>query len=591
LVSIPKKSVAYRFTVTDSVTSCSIQKSVPITVLKPIVSISPVPNPTPCAAPDSIGIVAQVIDAKLPLQTIQWIDSSTKAVPTTLFNHNLLTVSAFRDSTRTYGLIIKDNIGCVDTTFVRVNASSADAPKFAVVNGSSRSTCVNTNVKVELSVITGRPKYTFEWTIDKNGTPAPEVDTTDVFNPVISTSNIRSYPKKYYVTFNDANKCLPALDSVIINEPSNMEVDITGKADSICKALANPNPSTNLQAVPTDIPSSSGATYNYVWRNIETDQIVSSGSPFLNNVTSSGDYEVEVTNLRTSCVRKDTALVSIINAPENPVITLVDPTISCNNQPVQLKATFNSPAKANKDDVTFEWTIIGGSNLISSFDSSVVYIPNSTDIGDITFKVIAKNRCGKADTISFPKRLIAAAKAKLDVDAKEVSVNKNVVFTNNSTNTDSLVVLKITDGTNHDFGKTLGGTFNHAFPNKGTYKAKLYVINQNGCDDEDSVTITVIDKLNIFVPNVFSPSANDENNRFLRVYGVNISPQSFSFLVYNRWGQMVYSTSDLYTAMNVGWDGNDSSGESQMGVYTYILIGKFNTGGSINQTGTVTLLR
>jgi hypothetical protein len=588
LVSAPKRSITYRVTVLDSVTSCSIQKSLPIIVLKPIVTVSPIQKPAPCAAPDSIDIVANILQG-LPLQSIQWIDSVTKTIPTTLYNPKLLTVKAFRDISRTYGLVIKDNIGCVDTTYVRVNASSADAPKFAVVNGSSKSSCVDTDVKVELRVITGRPQYSFVWTTDKNGTPATEVSTTDIFNPIISTSNISSYPKKYYVTFNDANNCLPALDSVIINQPVDMQVSINGNAANICKTLANPNPSTNLQAIPN--PFNTNETYNYVWRNIETDQIVSSGSSFLNNVTSSGNYEVKVTNLSNLCERKDTALVSVINAPEMPDISILNSTEKCNNKPIQLIATFDSPAKANKDNITFEWSVIGGSNLISSFDSSAVYVPNSSDIGDIIFKVIAKNRCDQSVAFSLPKRLVAAAKAKLDVDAKEVSVNKNVVFTNNSTGTDSLVVLKITDGTNHDYGKTSGGTFNHNFPNKGTYKAKLFVINKNGCDDQDSVTITVIDKLNIFVPNVFSPSANDENNRFLRVYGVNISPQSFNFLVYNRWGQLVYSTSDLYTAMNAGWDGNDSSGESQMGVYTYILIGKFNTGGSINQTGTVTLLR
>ena len=298
-----------------------------------------------------------------------------------------------------------------------------------------------------------------------------------------------------------------------------------------------------------------------------------------------------MTNLSTSCVRKDTVSVSIVNSPENPIMSLLNPTAKCNNQPIPLVATFNSPAKANKDNITFVWTVVGGSSLISSFDSSVVYLPNPSDTGAITFKVVAKNLCGETNATSLPIRLIPAAIAKLDVDTKEVSVNKNVIFANNSTNTDSLVLLKITDGTNHDFGKTPGGMFNHVFPNKGTYKAKLYVTNQNGCDAQDSVLITVIDRLSVFVPNVFSPSANDENNRFLRVFGQNISPQSFNFLVYNRWGQLVYSTTDLYAAMHAGWDGNDSSGEAQMGVYTYILTGKLNTGASINQTGTVTLLR
>ena len=61
--------------------------------------------------------------------------------------------------------------------------------------------------------------------------------------------------------------------------------------------------------------------------------------------------------------------------------------------------------------------------------------------------------------------------------------------------------------------------------------------------------------------------------------------------IYDRWGHIVYQTNDLNKAMNEGWDGKQNGTDSQLGVYTYTVTGRFNDGKTFEKTGTVTLLR
>ena len=69
---------------------------------------------------------------------------------------------------------------------------------------------------------------------------------------------------------------------------------------------------------------------------------------------------------------------------------------------------------------------------------------------------------------------------------------------------------------------------------------------------------------NIFVPNAFTPN-NDGNNDILKVRGRWIS--KLQFVVYNRWGQEMFTTTDV----NNGWNGVFKGNEVAPDVYNYFL--------------------
>lgn len=95
------------------------------------------------------------------------------------------------------------------------------------------------------------------------------------------------------------------------------------------------------------------------------------------------------------------------------------------------------------------------------------------------------------------------------------------------------------------------------------------------------------------IPSAFSPVATNPDDRTVKVYAANLRAESFSFTVFNRWGQVVYQTTELQSAQNTGWDGLDTNTNQPLpsGVYPYVLRGIYDTGQAVEKTGSITLFR
>jgi gliding motility-associated-like protein len=117
-------------------------------------------------------------------------------------------------------------------------------------------------------------------------------------------------------------------------------------------------------------------------------------------------------------------------------------------------------------------------------------------------------------------------------------------------------------------------------------KYKLLVYNEAGCVDSAFINIKVFQTPpTVFVPTAFTPN-NDGKNDVLRPIAAGITKIEY-FRVYNRWGQLVFST----TTNGQGWDGT-ISGKAQ-GTQSFVWEVKATDykGASYIQKGTVTLIR
>jgi len=90
---------------------------------------------------------------------------------------------------------------------------------------------------------------------------------------------------------------------------------------------------------------------------------------------------------------------------------------------------------------------------------------------------------------------------------------------------------------------------------------------------------------NVFIPNAFSPNG-DGNNDILYIHGLD-PLQSFEFIVFNRWGQQVWST----TTMANGWDGTTDGKPNPTGVYAYMIKVSNPDGSTETKSGNITLMR
>ena len=107
----------------------------------------------------------------------------------------------------------------------------------------------------------------------------------------------------------------------------------------------------------------------------------------------------------------------------------------------------------------------------------------------------------------------------------------------------------------------------------------------NGCFGLGQINVKVYQYADIYVPNAFSPNA-DGHNDVLRTIPVGIKEFKY-FIVYNRWGQQVFQSSDPAK----GWDGK-FKGQYQTGnVFVWMAAGVDYTGKAIQKKGTVLLIR
>ena len=92
----------------------------------------------------------------------------------------------------------------------------------------------------------------------------------------------------------------------------------------------------------------------------------------------------------------------------------------------------------------------------------------------------------------------------------------------------------------------------------------LRVTNAGGCSGEDGIFLTDSCEETCFVPNAFSPN-DDRLNDVFRPVGNDLRSQGYVFRIFDRWGGLIFETSDLGT----GWDGRVNDRICSEGIYFY----------------------
>ena len=233
-------------------------------------------------------------------------------------------------------------------------------------------------------------------------------------------------------------------------------------------------------------------------------------------------------------------------------------------------------------DATFTASFTGSDQYLwilgdGTIDSGEVVTHTYTVAGTYEVSLIMLN-CGIPDTVTQIVVIDGWPVAYFDDDPYYIIKNTTVTFTNLSTNAVTY---------EWDFGD--GGTSTevngkHIFTELGTYQVCLTATNSNGCSDVYCREVVAEAQGAIGVPNAFSPN-NDGVNDVLFVMGFGIA--DMQFLVFNRWGELVFSTDDY----QVGWDGTYRNAQQEMEVYVYVLSGTFADGNPFNLQGNITLIR
>jgi gliding motility-associated-like protein len=129
--------------------------------------------------------------------------------------------------------------------------------------------------------------------------------------------------------------------------------------------------------------------------------------------------------------------------------------------------------------------------------------------------------------------------------------------------------------------KDLVTVFNSAGPQLITLRAS----SASGCSDSVSMLFDIVDHCNVNVPTAFTPNADGLNDIFKP--SLNGIKGLRRFAVYDRWGNLIYSTRTL----EEGWDGMRGGIKMDAGVYVWMIEYDSYDREHLVLRGTVTLIR
>ena len=277
---------------------------------------------------------------------------------------------------------------------------------------------------------------------------------------------------------------------------------------------------------------------------------------------------VETNNGCISTVKKD-ILVEI--KPEKPEIS-VNQALFCIKDSIRLAV----PEQAG---ITYAWS--GPNNYTATTNAIEIPITDLNQAGK--YQVILTSGTCSAE----PASIVIPAIAKIPVANFYTEPTFNVKFS-------APVPITFTNTSLYgdfyewDFGDGLTSSEQsptHIFQTEGIFKITLTAFSKNGC--QNSITqgdLTIKKNASTFVPNAFSPNGDGINDEL--VVGVT-NLKKFSIQIYNRLGNQVFFTDNIFE----NWNGTFKGNPLPVGVYYYVILGTNIANNSVKYSGSVTLIR
>ncbi len=431
--------------------------------------------------------------------------------------------------TRNVKLVVTDSKGCTDSVTKPVEVKNV-----ALLELPFRDTLIcNIDTLALQAIGTG----TFAWT------PAYNILNSGSSGPVV-------FPKEtttYVVSVTDEGGCINK-DSVKVDVVNSITVD-AGADTSICRT-----DSITLRA--------EGSGFQYRWTPLNG--LIS--SPNIKNPTARPDTTTTyiVTASLGKCEAKDTVEVKV--APYPRAIAGPDVTICYGNR---------TPLTPTITGASFSWS--PQNSLINSNTLTPVANPTLTTSYILTVY----------DTIGCPMPGTDTVVVNVFPLVNAFAGNDTIVIAGQP------VQLNASGGSIYTWAPTFGmnnpSIANPVVTLSAAYDSVTYKVtigSDNGCFAEDEMIVKVLKTgPDLFIPTAFTPNGDGKND-ILKPIPAGIKAFQY-FRVYNRWGQMLYSSNNSSS----GWDGTWEGKEQATGTYVFMAQATDYLGHTISKKGTIVLIR
>lgn len=359
-------------------------------------------------------------------------------------------------------------------------------------------------------------------------------------NSSISVSGLSQGPHTFDLTVSGAGFC--ALDTAItVNVNNNIQATFTQSeacADQVYLSAAPAGP------------------YTYRW--YRNGAPIPGGQQIVAGLTDNGAmYRVEVVNTVSGCIFSSTESEVRVSGELTFALSATPP---CEGQPFTLTATANQPG------VTYEWALDGA---VIPGESSATLEETRGGRYDVTVRN-ASGTCSVTQNFNVVPSpvtegslagsgIICPDPANPDPDTREVTLDAGSEFISYNWFRDGMSLSE----TSRTYVATEAGTYS------------VDLINIYGCPSSDETLLIEDCSPRITGPNAFRPSSSvqaygEYANQNFRLFTFFIDDEDFEVFIFNRWGEMIFHTSERDFRWNGGYENNPGQ-PLPTGTYTYVV--------------------
>jgi gliding motility-associated-like protein len=420
--------------------------------------------------------------------------------------------------------VIYSVLGCADTA----NASIIVKPVPQVL---TQNDVICSGEIATIGAFVDLPNGTYIWSNGSNS-------SFQSLSPTTTTSYILVY------TVNGCSS-LPANATITVLPVPNISVsNQTICAGNSVTLIANANPSGTFFWGPNNAQGSS-----------------------TNSFTPLQDTTLQVFNILNGC-SSDTIQATVTVLPLPISSFTADVTEGCVPLVVNLSADV-------LNNTSYSWQT---SNQLSASGEQANLVFNTNGIYSVSLTTTL-NGCSSTTTIanliSVENYPIAAFEPSSEVFTEP---NQELYFLNTSVGA-STYIWNFGDGAS---STEIGPSHVFQVGNEGV-DVILYAFSSLGCSDSTSLYIGFDPGLIYYIPNTFSPDADQFNQTFLPIFTSGIDPYNYQLLIYNRWGEVIFESLNP----EFGWDGTfgQQGNLCPVGTYTYMITVKLP---SVDKRQTIT---
>ncbi len=401
--------------------------------------------------------------------------------------------------------------------------------------------CPGENTQVGI-LPSGDTSITYDWS------PSGSLSNDSISNPIAAPSATTQYRL------------------LISNGVCTDTVYQTVQVDIPLLTVSNDTTLCTSDEVVTLTANSQGTSNVYVWSENEnfTDTINSNLND--NTITvsppSSTVYYVEINN--NGCTLLDSIAVNIAGND----VSISGPGGVCWGDSLLLVANHIISGQS----YTYDW---GPDSVIVGDGNDSIYV-TATQGQNITLLATSSMGCEVADTQYVDVDLLPTLDVTLTASADTIYAGNEVVLTASPS------------GYDYDWTITTDNGHEQEIVFVEPQMVIATAVSPYGCTKSDTVYIYVKELIcgepDIFIPNAFTPNADNANDN-LYVRGNNI--EEFVLRIYDRWGELVFETTD----QSVGWDGTFKGKDCDPAVFDYYFEATCIDEEKFFKKGNITLIR